>query len=74
MYGLSSYVDDALILIDPHVKTLWTIKVILQDFKLASSQRIHFSQSSMIGVDVDFVFSNYVNDFLHFRFEILPFK
>lgn len=50
------------------------IKVILKGFELASGLRVNFSKSCHIGTNVDSVVLETSTDFLHFRFNILPFK
>lgn len=68
------YVDDTLILVDPSIKNLWSIKAILIDLELASDLRVNFHKSNLIVINVDPSFLELTEGFLHCKIESLPFR
>lgn len=69
------YSDDIIILEDPMVDNVWTIKAILMGFELSSSLSVNFfSKSNLICVKVDHAFLETDADFLHYTIETNTFK
>lgn len=56
IYRFLTFVDDTLILADPSVDNLWTIKVILMGFKLASGLQVNLAKMSSIRINFDPIF------------------
>lgn len=67
------YEDDTIISTNAIVDDLWTIKAILHGFALASSLRVNYDKSSLIGVNFDKPFLDLACDFLYCKKESPPF-
>lgn len=61
MVSHSQYAYDIIVLADPLMENLWTIKDILRDLLV-------------IGVKVGHILLDYASDFLYYKLNILPFK
>lgn len=57
-----------------YIDNLLTIKVVLKSFDLASGVKVNFVESCMFGVNVDRIFLDLVEDFLHYKVSSFPFK
>lgn len=68
------YVIDTLILVNPSVESLWTIKAILRGFELASDLGVNFHKRILIRINVDPSFLDLVEVFLHCKIESFPFR
>jgi len=68
------YVDDTLFKWKEMVKNLWAIKTILVYFELASSFRVNFSKSGIMGINVDVPFLNLAANFFNCSIGSIPFK
>lgn len=67
------YANDTLILAKPFVENLWSIKVILSGFGLASDPQVIFSKSILNVINVKHEFLDPSWGFIHCRIESLPF-
>lgn len=63
-----------IILVDPSFKNLWTIKIILMDFELASRIGVNFYKSSLIEINVESSFLELTEDFLNCNVKTLSFR
>lgn len=68
------YADDTLLIGEPSVQNLWTMKVILRSFELASGLKVNFSKSSILGVNVSPLFLSLAEGFLHCKIGAVTFK
>lgn len=63
-----------IILVDPSFENLWTIKIILMDFELASRIGVNFYKSSLIEINVESSFLELTEDFLNCNIKTLSFR
>lgn len=68
------YFIDTFLVADPNLENLWSIKVILSGFELASRMRVNFFNNSLIVVSVDYIFLSSARDFLQYKIDYFPFK
>ena len=68
------YADDTLCIGKPTVDNLWTMKVVLRGFEMASGLKINFFKSCLIGVNVPNDFMEMACNFLNCSEGSLPFK
>lgn len=68
------YADDTLLVVDPTMENLFSIKAIFRGFEWALKLRVNFFKSSLIGVNVDFSFLSSAGNFLHCEIDSFPFK
>lgn len=68
------YADETIIVTDAYIDNLWAIKAILRGFERASSLKVNFSKSNLIGVNFGSTFLDLACDFLHCNRESPLFK
>lgn len=68
------YADDTLLIGEPTIQNLWTMKAVLRCFELASGLKVNFYKISIVGVNVCPRFLAMAEKFLHCKIGILPFK
>ncbi|MCH88112.1 LINE-1 reverse transcriptase like [Trifolium medium] len=68
------YADDTIFLGEASVENLWTLKMILRCFELASGLKVNFAKSSVMGVNVSADFLNVAERFLHCSVGSIPFS
>lgn len=68
------YVDNTLILVDPLIENMWTIKAILRGFNLLLVLELIFHWSSLIGINVDPSLLELDENLLHCKIEYLTFR
>lgn len=74
MYVNLEYANDTLLVFDHNHKKLWSIKAILRGFKLTSWLQVNFFKSSLIGVNMYYVFLSSARDLLNCDIDYIPFK
>jgi hypothetical protein len=68
------YADDTLLIGEPTINNLWTMKAILRGFELVSGLKVNFWKSSLMGVNVAHEFMSMASIFLNCRKGTIPFK
>lgn len=54
------YADDTLLVVDPTIDNLWSIKVILKGFELDKGFQVNLFKSILIGINVNPTFLSFV--------------
>jgi hypothetical protein len=67
------YADDTVFIGEAKVENLWTMKAILRGFARASSLKVNFWKSCLVGVNVSNEFMDMASRFLNCRIGRIPF-
>ncbi|RZB41531.1 hypothetical protein D0Y65_055163 [Glycine soja] len=73
-FSILQYTEDSIIVGKETQDNLWALKAIFRSYELVSGLRINFHKSSIYGINIDGLFLQAAENFLHCNIGILPLK